>query len=107
MAAGYPINAADINNRAGALVTSLYDDLEAVRRFKLWLDDAAHTDAFLNSIGITGSASTGDVKALRDSLADLGGTTGLWAVAHGSYAPGGANNYFFNAKALTGTNYTG
>lgn len=107
MAVGYPIAAADVNAKAGALVTACWDSLDQVRRFALWLNDATHTDAFLNNLGITGTASSGDVQTLRNSFADLGGPSGLWAVAHGNFAPSGASNYFFNAKALTGTNYTG
>lgn len=105
MAVGYPVTSVDINNRAGSLVVALWQSLDQVRAFKLWLDDAAHTDAYLNNLGITGSASTGDVKVLRDSFADLAGASGLWAVSHGSFAPGGASNYFSNAKNLTGVTY--
>jgi hypothetical protein len=107
MAVGFAVTATDVNNTAGRLVTALWEDLDAIHQFKLWLDDATHGDSYLNGLGITGSASTGDVKLLRDSLADLGGTSGLWAVAHGSFAPGGASNYFANAKQLAGINYAG
>lgn len=107
MTVGYPIGATDINNRAGGLVVALWNSLADVRAFKQWLDDAVHTDAFLNSAGITGSVSTGDVKTLRDSFADLGGSTGLYAVAHGTFTPGGNNNFFANAKNLSGITYTG
>jgi hypothetical protein len=45
---------------------------------------------------------------LRNSISDLGSTAnGLWAVSHGLFIPGGVNNFFFNAKALTGTNFAG
>lgn len=108
MAVGYPITANDINGKAGQLVTSLWDNLADINRFYKWLTDASHNDAFLNAAGITGSSSSGDVKTLRDSISDLGNTTnGLWAVSHGLFVPGGVNNFFFNAKLLTGTNYTG
>lgn len=107
MAVGYPVTAADVNAKAGALVTNLWDALDQVRRFKLWLDDTVHNDTYLNNLGITGSASTGDVKVLRDSFADLAGPSGLYVVSHGTFAPSGASNYFFNARQLTGTNYTG
>lgn len=107
MSVGYPITAVDVNNRAGGLVVALWEDLEAIKRLKSWLDDATHDDAFLNNIGITGSASSGDVKTLRDSFADLAGASGLYGVAHGSVAPGGASNYFFNAKKLSGISYAG
>jgi hypothetical protein len=101
--AGFPLTALDINNRAGALVTGLWTSLEEVRRFKLWLDDATHTDTALGPSGV--GVLTPDLVVIRNSFADLGGTTGLYAVAHGSFDPTGANNYFFNAKNLAGLNY--
>jgi hypothetical protein len=107
MGVGYPVIAADVNNTAGRLVVALWVDLEAIRHFKLWLDDSAHTDAYLNSLGITGSASSGDVKTLRDSFADLAGASGLYGVAHGTVTPAGASNYFFNAKNLSGVSFAG
>lgn len=107
MAVGYPVTAADVNAKAGALVTNLWDALDQARRFHLWLTDALHTDTYLNNLGISGSASTGDVQVLRNSFGDLAGSAGLYVVAHGTFAPGGASNYFSNARQLTGTNYTG
>jgi hypothetical protein len=107
MAVGYPVTAADINAKAGALVTNLWDALDQARRFKLWLDDATHNDAYLTGIGLGGSSSTGDIKLLRDSFSDLAGSAGLYVVAHGTFAPAGTSNYFANGKQLTGTNYTG
>lgn len=104
MAAGFSVIDKDINNKAGQLVTSLWDTLDTIHRFKLWFDD--HNDTFLNGLGITG-AGAGDTKLLRDSFADLGGSTGLWAVSHGLYIPPGVNNFFSNAKSLSGTNFTG
>jgi hypothetical protein len=110
MTVGYPVSAADVNNKAGQLVTSVWDNLNDLHRFYLWLTDSAHTDTYLNNLaggGITGTATSGDVQTLRNSIADLGGSSGLWAVAHGTFTPSGSNNYFFNAKLLTGTNFTG
>lgn len=92
-----------MNTKAGALVTSLWDTLEQVRRFKQWLDDATNTDAALTALGV----AQADLNLIRPAFTDLGGTSGLYAVAHGSFDPTGASNYFFNAKKLTGTNYTG
>jgi hypothetical protein len=103
VAVGYPVALADVNAKAGGLVTSLWDNLDAIRRFKLWLDDSAHNDTYLTNLGF----AAGDITVIRNSFADLGGASGLWAVSHGTFAPAGASNYFFNAKALTGTNYTG
>lgn len=101
--AGNPFTAADVNNRAGALVTGLWTSLEEVRRFKLWLDDATHNDTALGPSGV--GVTVPDLAVIRTSFADLGGASGLWAVAHGSFDPSGVNNYFFNAKNLTGLNY--
>jgi len=113
MTVGYPVGTADVNNKAGSLVVTLWTTLEQIKQFKAWLDDAGTTDAFLNGLsggganGITGSASSGDVKTLRDSFADLAGAAGLYGVAHGTVTPGGASNYFFNAKHLSGVTFAG
>jgi len=110
MAVGYPVAAADVNTKAAALTQSVWDSLNDVNRFYKWLTDATHTDSYLNGIGITGATATNgsDVQVLRAAISDLGNTTnGLWAVAHGLFVPGGVNNFFANAKNLTGTNYTG
>lgn len=101
--AGNPYTALDLNNRAGALVSGLWTSLEEVRKFKLWLDDAAHDNTALVAVGMT----TPDLTVIRNSFADLGGASGLYAVAHGTFDPSGVNNYFFNAKQLTGLNYAG
>lgn len=103
--AGYPISATDINNRAGGLVLGVWQALEDVHRFKLWLDDSAHTDAVLGPTGV--GVASADLTLIRSSIADLGGASGLWAVAHGAFTPSGANNFFFNAKQLTGISYAG
>lgn len=89
MGAGYAVVAGDVNTKAGALVTSLWDDLDAIRRFHLWLTDATHSDAFLNNLGITGSSASGDVATLRNSIADLGGTSGLVRGVARHVRPGG------------------
>lgn len=104
MPTGYVITAADVNNTAGNLVTNLWNDLEAVKRFKAWLDDADHNAAFTLTLGI----ASGDDTIIRNAIADLGSpTVGLYAVAHGIFVPGGVNNFFANAKKLSGVNYAG
>jgi hypothetical protein len=80
--------------------------LEDVRRFKLWLDDSSHNDAAIGPSGSVG-VTTADLTIIRNSFSDLAGASGLWAVAHGTFAPTGASNYFSNAKLLTGLNYAG
>lgn len=103
--AGYPLTVTDINNRAGGLVVGLWQALEDVRKFKLWLDDASHSDTALGPSGI--GVTSADLTVIRATFADLGGASGLYAVAHGSFTPSGANNYFFNARLLTGISYAG
>lgn len=104
--AGYTLTASGINDRSGALVNNLWQALEEVRRFKLWLDDSTHTDLLIGPTSTVGVPSA-DLTIIRNSFADLGGASGLWAVAHGSFAPSGASNYFSNAKQLTGLYYAG
>lgn len=103
--AGYSITAQDINNRAGTVARNLWEALEEARRMKLWLDDAANTDAILTTPPI--NMPIADLNIIRPAIADLGGTTGLWAVARGTHDPSGPNNFFFNAKKLGGTYWTG
>lgn len=102
--AGFPITANEVNIKAGQLVSSLWDNLEAVRRYKRWLDDATNSDAALTALGV----AQGDLNLIRPAFADLGsGSNGLYAVAHGVFVPAGVNDFFANAKKLTGTNYAG
>lgn len=104
--AGITLTAANIQDRAGSLVTALWRSLDDVRQFKLWLDDSTHTDTILGPSGSIG-IPTADLTIIRTAFADLGGSSGLWAVSHGTFAPAGVNNYFFTAKQLTGLTYTG
>jgi hypothetical protein len=101
--AGYDITDSGVNNSAGQITRALWDNLDAAHRFYLWLNDATNTDAALVARGV-GQAN---LDIIRPAFADLGGPSGLWAVAHGTYDPSGVNNFFFNAKKLTGVTYAG
>lgn len=103
--AGITYTAPQIEDRAGSLVNALWLSLEDVRRFKLWLDDSIHNDAAIGPSGI--GVPSANLTVIRNTYADLAGSSGLYAVAHGTFAPAGASNYFFNAKNLTGLNYAG
>lgn len=103
--AGFALTALDINNRAGALVRAVWQSLEDAHAFKLWLDDATHSDTALGPSGV--GIPSADLTLIRNSFADLGGTSGLWAVSHGTFAPSGASNYYSNAKQLGGIYWTG
>lgn len=100
MAAGYPIGVNDINSKAGALATGLWDALDDCHRFYLWLNDATHADATLVALGMLQP----DVTLIKNSFNDIGNL--LYNVSHGVSSTG-ANNFFVNAKQLTGTNYAG
>ncbi len=92
--AGFTLDAATINNRAGQLVVQLRNDLEAVKQYNAWLIDAATTDGYLGSLGVSGA----DITALRSAFTDL---MALYNVAHGVQATG-QSDFFFNARHLTG-----
>lgn len=102
--AGTTFTAPQFNAQAGLLVQSLWTSLEECRRMKLWLDDSTHTDGILTASPY--SVASGDLSVIRTAFADLGGSSGLWAVAKGTYVPPGVNNFFFTAKQLTGLSYT-
>jgi hypothetical protein len=108
--AGRTLVAKDINDKAAACVEQLWSALDQCNQMYKWFTDAAHTDTFLNNVGITGSTgnTSTDVGLLRASISDLGSSTnGLWAVSHGIFVPAGVNNFFANAKNLSGVNFTG
>jgi hypothetical protein len=101
--AGITYTATQLQAQAGLLVQSVWTSLEEARKFKLWLDDATHSDTLLGPTGA--GVPLADLAVIRTAFADLGGSTGLYAVAHGTFTPSGASNYFFTAKQLTGLNY--
>lgn len=103
--AGYTLTALDVNQRAAALALGLWTALDEAHKFKLWLDDSAHTDTVLGPSGV--GVTTADLLVIRNAFADLAGASGLYAVSHGTFAPSGASNYFTNARLLTGINYAG
>lgn len=101
--AGIPFTAADVQMRAGLVSQQLWDALDAARTWYLWLSDSTHSAATIQALGV----SLSDDTLIRNSAGDLGGPSGLWSVAHAKVAPAGSSDYFFNAKQLTGTNYSG
>jgi hypothetical protein len=103
--AGYALNVSGINDRAGAVATQLWNALEEAHKFKLWLDDATHTDAALGPTGI--GVTSADLTIIRAAASDLGSPSGLWGVAHSQSHPAANNDFFFNAKQLGGIYWTG
>lgn len=102
MAAGIPFTAADVNLKAGLVVSNLWTALDAARQWYWWLQ-ANGTGVTQTTLGI----SAADDTLIRNAAGDLGGPAGLWSVAHSKTTPSGASDYFFNAAKLTGTVYSG
>jgi hypothetical protein len=98
--AGISFTGADVEMRAGLVVANLWSALDDARAWYWWLQD--HNSAVFTTLGITGDETT-----IRTAAGDLGGPSGLWSVAHSKIAPSGASDYFFTAKLLTGTKYSG
>lgn len=112
MSVGISVQKVDVDGRAGGLVLQFWKNLDELKRFKAWLDDSDHNDAFLTGLGYT----AGEISTLRAAIADLGDPTiGLYAIAHGIGSKGiatigqsaAANNFFFNARKLSGADYSG
>lgn len=104
--AGRALTALDINNRAAAVVEQVWSALDQCNQLYRWLNDSNNTTAILTASPV--NLPSADDTTIRAAIADLGSTTnGLWAVSHALFTPSGSNNYFFNAKKLSGVNYTG
>lgn len=103
--AGYPIDSSGINNKAALLVASLWQNFRDLNEFNAWLNDATHTDAIL--IAAPYNIAQADLTAIRAAIGDLGAATGLYGVAHGTKTQPAVNDFFFNAKKLTGLTWAG
>ncbi|HEX2551641.1 MAG TPA: hypothetical protein VHK64_08610 [Nocardioidaceae bacterium] len=104
--AGRSLAALDVNNRAAACVEQVWGALDQCNQFYKWLTDSNNTTAILTASPV--NLPSADDTVIRSAISDLGSTTnGLWAVAHGIFVPAGTNNFFANAKKLSGVNYTG
>lgn len=98
MSVGYSITKLDVDNRMGVLVTSVRQSLLDCVAFKKWLDDAAlGTDAFLTTLGY----SAGEIATIR---AAFNAMNNLNNIARGTGTQASVNDFFFDAKKLTGIN---
>lgn len=97
MTVGLPITKADIDTKAGALVITLRDTLAKCAAFSDLLNDTTifANDAALTALGYT----AGEVTTLRAAFTDL---KALYNVARAAQAVPSANDFWFNAKHLTG-----
>jgi hypothetical protein len=100
MSVGISVQKVDVDGRAGGLVGQLWRNLDEVRRFKLWLDDGTHDDAFLTGLGYVAA----EITVLRAAFTDL---DKLRLISHAGAVQAATNDFFFNAKKLTGVDYSG
>jgi hypothetical protein len=103
--AGRSLAAKDINDRAASVVEQLWSALDQCHQLALWLADTNNATAVLTASPIL--LPSGDDTVIRAALADLGSANGLWGVAHAQKTVASVNDFFFNAKKLTGINFTG
>lgn len=99
MSTGYPITKLDLDNRMGALVVALRDDLNACVSFKAMLDDTSILpDATLTALGY----SAGEITQIRASFTAMAKLSDI-ARAAATQTP--ANDFWFDAKHLAGLNF--
>jgi hypothetical protein len=102
MAVGYATTKLDFDNKCGRLVVAVRDSLyECVKFNNRLIDPTDITPVFLNGIGVTGDASTGDVKTARDAFFSL---ALLNEVMYGRQAVASPFLFFDAAQRLTGIN---
>ena len=103
MAIGYPITKIGLDNTMGGLVVSLRDAFNDVVFFKGQLDNAAILpDSVLVNLGYTGSASTGEIKRIRDGFTLL---SLLNTVSKGGSTVPSAVDFWADAQYLAGSNF--
>jgi hypothetical protein len=97
---GFPATKADFDSRAGQLATSLRDDLARWNQFFTLLTSSQWGS---NNLQTVVGYSAADAATLIAAATDLGGSgISLYNIAHGGALPTGPNDFFFNAKLLTG-----
>ncbi len=95
---GYPITKVDLDNRMGQAILAVRQALVEVVRIKAMLDDTTILpDATLTSLGY----SAGEITQLRAAFTDL---KKLYDVSTAAATQGATNDFWFNAKHLTGLN---
>lgn len=105
MSAGLSLTKADLDNRMATVVIMIRDGLRKASELNALLNDTTiiPNDAFLTTMGYSGPGAGTDINYLRAAFTDLGGTgSSLYRIATGAATLGGANDFFFSAKHLTG-----
>lgn len=99
MSIGYPITKVGLDNLMGSLVVALRDNLNACVAFKACLDDTTILpDATLTALGY----GSGEITTIRAAFTDL---KKLSDIARAAATQSPANDFWFNAKLLAGTNF--
>lgn len=104
MAVGRGLTKSDIDLRMASVVEQVWGALNLANQASPWLANTnIVTDTTLTTLGYT----SGEVTLLRAAINDLGSSSGLWAIAHGTKTQPAVNNFFFNGQQITGVNYSG
>jgi hypothetical protein len=99
MSIGFPATKADWDSRLGQFATALASDLYNWNQLFIRATSSLWGSSGLQAIGYTAAEAT----AVINACTDLGGSgISLFNVAHGGTLPAGPNDFFFNAKQLTG-----
>lgn len=100
MSVGFPSSKNDLDSRAGSLVVAARDSLYNCSQFCAKLQNfTTLTDAAMITLGY----SQAEVTTMKSGFLDLGGTgNSLYRIANGLAFVGSNNDFFFNAKLLTG-----
>ena len=98
MSAGYPITKVDLDNRMGQAILAVRQSFAEIVRLKAMLDDTTILpDATLTTLGY----SAGEITQLRAAFTDL---KKLSDIASAAAVQAATNDFWFNAKHLTGLN---
>jgi hypothetical protein len=99
MSVGFPATKADWDSRFGQLATALAADLYNWNQLFRLATSSQWGNTGLVAIGYTSAEATTAINACTD----LGGSgNSLWNVAHANGTVPSVNDFFFNAKLLTG-----
>ena len=97
MSIGLTLTKTDLDQRAASVVLSVRDSLRRCAEFCDLLNDTSifPNDAALTALGYT----SGEVTQLRAAFTSL---KALWNISHANGTQGTNNDFFFDAKHLTG-----
>jgi hypothetical protein len=97
--AGYPVTKVDLDNRMGALIVAVRDNLTACVTFKALLDDTTILpDATLTGLGYSGAEIT-QIRAAFTAMKSLSDISRSLATQPA------VNDFWFDAKHLAGLNF--